>query len=100
MAEGWKLMQQDTLLGVLSIELRDQPLFGCQFEPTPAFDAIKPLFDEELSLVNQNRLSEEDWGAAYEKIDALGLTLVSLDGREVLNDFLLHIEKNSAWFRY
>lgn len=93
-------MQNDTLIGTLSNGVQNQPYFGYHFEPTPAFDPINPLFDEELSLLNQNRLSDEEWEVAYEKIDALGLTLVSLDGRDVLDDLLLHIEGNRAWFRY
>jgi hypothetical protein len=100
MSVAWKLMRKDSLLGVLWEETQDQPFFGYRFEPTPAFDDVKPLFDEELALLNENRLSEEDWGVAYEKIDALGLTLVSLDGNKLLDDFLLHIEGDRAWFRY
>jgi hypothetical protein len=92
------LKRGETTLGTLRPYNTDFPRTNCKFEPTQGFDEIKPLFEEELRL-----LDAEDFTAfeeAYEKIQALGLSLVPADGRQIIEDFLLHILGDEAWFRY
>jgi hypothetical protein len=77
--------------------------YGFSFDPEPAFEDIRPLFDEELRLLNEewgiNDLSQEH-NAAYEKIDAFGFTLVDSEGWTI-TEFMLHVDSdNNAWFRY
>ena len=92
------LKRGGTTLGTLRPYNTDFPWINCKFDPTQGFDEIKPLFEEELRL-----LDAEDFTAfeeAYEKIRALGLSLVPVDGGQIIKDFLLHISGDEAWFRY
>ncbi len=98
----YELRSRDLLLGVLSNCSPDQPWFFCGFEATPAFDAVRPLFERELRVL-QNPGGEFDvaaWEEAYAEIDWLGLRLVSIGGEEEIADFVLHVQDRKAWFRY
>ncbi len=91
------LKQNDVLLGTLRSYDSDFPWINCKFEPSQAFQLVKPLFDEELKL-----LDEEDWekyDEAYSLISALNLELINLSEGKVTTDFLLHIQGDEAWFR-
>lgn len=71
----WELYRGDTLLGILSnIEYFDFPWYRCKFQPTPAFEQYKPLFDH-VSALSKDKDADEEWSMAYEKILELGLTL-------------------------
>ncbi len=90
-------------LGTLEVVNIDQPWFMCKFEATPAFEQFRPLFDEELRLLEQDRQDDndwEEWEAAYSRIEELGLCIGALDGGNDITDFLVHIEGEEAWFRY
>jgi hypothetical protein len=92
------LKQGETILGTLEDDGSDFPWFYCIFKATEAYQDIKPLFDRELELIEM-----EDWEQfeqIYQQIRDLGLCLVEKDGETVVTDFLLHIEGDSAWFRY
>ncbi|MBW3625647.1 MAG: hypothetical protein KY468_19820 [Armatimonadetes bacterium] len=95
---AWDLMKGDELLGHLDLRNIDQPIFFCTFIPTEAFDRYRPLFEGELALLEEDRLKE--WEAAYQKIDDLGLILRSTENGDTIDDFLLHIDGDEAWFRY
>ncbi len=92
------LKQGEAVLGHLHVTTLDFPWVYCTFAPTPDFDSLRPLFEAEL------RLSEnEDWDA-LEKIDediaALRLELTDpTTGAQIL-DFLIHFDEGTAWFRY
>ncbi len=68
----------------------------CKFEPAASFAELKPLFDDELRLLNRDDMRA--WEEAYEKIRALKLQLVN--GENEIGEFLLHIDGDEAWFRY
>ena len=93
-----ELRRGAALLGVLSYQNTDQPFFGYRFEPTALFSEVQPLFDEELRLLNAEEM--DAWELAYNKIDALGLTLEPTDGGAAIREFILHIEGSEAWFRH
>ena len=102
---GWTLRQGDELLGAFlpaRLEWVEAPAEGFVFCPEPAFEMIRPLFGEELRLLDEeweiNGLSQE-FNAVWEQIDALGLTLVDAKGW-MIPDFILHIQPdNRAWFQ-
>ncbi len=100
--EVWQLRRGDTLLGTLRVNSVDQPWFIGTFGATPAFEKVRPLFDEELRLLEaeRNAFEQDAWEAAYERIDALRLRLVLEEGGEEFDHFLLHIQGCDAWFRY
>jgi len=99
----WRLVQGETLLGTLAAKDVDQPFYRTTFEPTSAFEPLRPLFDEELRLMDAIDPDREDWtawGAAYSRIERLGLRLEPLDGGDPITEFLLHVSGRDAWFRY
>ncbi len=92
------LKHGEAVLGHLQVTMLDFPWVYCTFAPTPAFEALRPLFERELHL-SEN----EDWDA-LEKIDediaALRLELSDpTTGAQIL-DFLIHFDEGTAWFRY
>ncbi len=85
--------------------LREVELFAihCNFEPTPAFEPYRPLFDEDASLAHQ--MAEDDAPELMEKADAvldriqaLNL-LVRREGGGVHREILIGIEGSRADFR-
>ena len=94
----WKLMRDTEVLGTLEILGPDQPWVNARFTATPAFEEVSANFAEELGLLNADRM--EEWSAAWERILALGLWLDPQDGGPPIEEFLLHIDGPSAWFRY
>jgi RHS repeat-associated protein len=100
---GWALKQGDMVLGRLLNPVLNQPWFNCEFEPTPEFSRVKPLFDKEITLLNSGLVTPEneaEWEKAVDEIDALRLALHALGSGSVIQDFLLHIQDKEAWFRY
>jgi hypothetical protein len=76
------------------------PWWEGEFDPTPEFWLVRPLFDRERELLD----ADEDidaWTSAWDELSA-GLVLEPLDDREPITDFLLHIEENGrrASWRY
>lgn len=91
----------DALVGVLNIYGTDQPWFLAKFEPTPVFEQFKLLFDDELRFFEDEADFENGtWEEAYQKIEEAGLRLVDAEGKTKIEEFLLHIEGDEAWFRY
>lgn len=91
------LLRGDILLGTLTVTDLDQPWFLCHFAPEAAFEAVKPLFDAELAVLEAEDV--DAWESAYLDIEALRLCLVP-DVGEAIDHFLLHINDVEAWFRY
>ncbi|MGO1078366.1 hypothetical protein [Inquilinus sp. CA228] len=93
----WLLVQGGTVLGTLRWTHSDFPFDYCRFEPAPAFSAVEPLFAASLQALKADDGSQFE--QAYERIEALGLALVSPDGAERIDAFLLNIDGEQAWFR-
>ena len=93
----WLLVQGGTVLGTLRWSHSDQPFDYCRFEPAPAFAAVAPLFAASLRALKADEASTFE--RAYKQIEALGLALVSPDGDERIDEFLLNIDGDQAWFR-
>ena len=85
------------LLGELTDLELDMPWREYRFAPTPAFAAIAPLFQEELRLVEGDRM--EEWVDAYGRIEALGLRLEGADSA-VIREFILHVQGDRARVRF
>jgi len=51
----WKLFKDEVLMGYLT-DLNDGEMFQvrCQFDATPAFSEIEPLFDTENELIDDD----------------------------------------------
>lgn len=97
MQKNYKLMRDDTLLGVLTPYEYDFPWVYCHFQDSPAFATLQPLFDAERQAAEADNL--EEWDKAYEPIAALNLHLLGDDGTHI-DEMLLHIADGEAWFRF
>jgi hypothetical protein len=96
-----ELKRGNVRLGTLQVIDLDQPWFVCEFVSTPDFEDVKPLFDEELALLEESDTFDiEAWEKAYSRIDDLGLQLVPTDSAAPISEFLLHIDGREARFRY
>ena len=97
------LKREDELLGTLRSYSTDFPWVNCKFEPLPAFENLRPLFSEELRLLDAG-LGDGDqvekWEAAYNRITSAGLRLFDVEKEDYIDEFLLHIDGDEAWFRY
>ena len=91
------LKRGDILLGILKPYEYDFPWINCHFESTSAFDEIRALFENELTVIQSTDISA--WEKSYDPIKSLDLRLVSPDGMNELDDFLLHVKNDEAWFR-
>ena len=85
------------MLGVLLSKATDTPWVICEFEPTASFKEVQSLFDEELNLLDADLM--DAWQSAYDRINALGLQLIDTKDEKDIDEFLLHIRGNEAWFR-
>jgi len=92
------LKRGEELVGILRSCDTDFPWVNCTFEPTAAFDELQPLFEEELGLLDSDKM--EEWQGVYDRILALDLKLIDRKDLQDIGDFLLHIRGNKAWFRY
>jgi len=94
-----KLYREDVLLGSLSqVELFDWPWYISDFQPTPEFEAYTALFERELELL-EGAGATPAWELAYERIEALKLTLLDTRDLSVTDQFVLHIEGHQARFK-
>jgi hypothetical protein len=93
----WLLVQDGAVLGTLRWTHSDFPFDYCRFEPASAFSAVAPLFAASLQALEADDISRFE--QAYARIEALGLALISPDGDERIDAFLLNIDGDEAWFR-
>ncbi len=92
------LYRGERLLGTLTRTDGDMPWHLGAFDPAPAFEEVRPLFDQELALLNADRMDE--WEAAWAEVEALGLRLEPVPAGVAITEFLLHVEGPRAWWRY
>jgi hypothetical protein len=92
------LRQAEVLLGALTFVRVDAAWVVCRFAATPAFAGIRPLFEAELDLFD-HYVDWDTWETAYRQIAELDLSLDPIQGGEPLQDFLLHVEGDAAWFK-
>ncbi|THV27328.1 hypothetical protein [Glycomyces paridis] len=91
----WVLRDGGRAIGRVTIDGNDFPWLHGVFEPLEGFEAVRPLFERSLRLLEEERY--EEWESAYGLIDGR-LTFDSPDGP--VAEFLLHIENDRAWFRW
>ncbi|MEV0724271.1 DNA alkylation repair protein [Micromonospora purpureochromogenes] len=96
--QAWTLYRGDELLADLVVNGGDFLWLNADVHPYADFEDVRPLFDQELRLLDDIDNHVEEWEAAYEKVRA-SVTLRYPDGREV-PEFLLHIDKGAAWWRW
>lgn len=83
----------------LQVSDQDFPWLHARVGPCEGFDAVAPLFEEELRLLGALRdVETPEWTAAHERIRTV-TRLTHPDGREV-PEYLLHIDGDRAWWRW
>jgi hypothetical protein len=91
--------KDDALLATLSnIQLFDWPWYKCSFQPTPAFEPYKALFDRELELLEGNG-ADEEWFSIYSEIENLSLRLFYPEQPKSTALFFLHVDGKTARFK-
>lgn len=94
----WFLRLDREDLGTLTWTDTDQPFHNYRFEAKPAYERVRLVFEEELRLLNADRMDE--WPAAYQRVLATGIRVENSDGSVRLLEFILHIEGDRAWMRH
>jgi hypothetical protein len=96
--QTWKLYYGDELLADLVVTGGDFPWLNARIHPHSGFEEVRPLFAEELRLLDDIGNDVDAWEAAYEVIRTT-LTLRYPKGGDV-PEFLLHIDGDEAWWRW
>jgi hypothetical protein len=94
----WRLMQGKELLAELVVTGGDFPWLNARMRPAPGFEAIRPLFEQELRALERIDDDPGSWEAAYDRI-RVAVSLLYPDGRPV-PEFLLHVDGDDAWWRW
>ncbi len=95
----YQLYRGSKIIGSVIHTDDDFPWHNGIFEPTSDFIDVKPLFDAELKLVEDDDLEDDKWDALWTEILAPGLRLVPSSGGKEINDFLIHIDGRKTWWR-
>lgn len=93
--EVWQLRQGEAVVGEILIEEGDFPWLSGRFVPAAGFAKVKPLFERELALPEEEEWDE--WDSVVGEINEK-LQLVAPAGP--VAEFLLYIDDERAWFRW
>jgi hypothetical protein len=94
----YRVLRNGVLLGKLTRTGSDMPWWVGGFDPAPAFESLRSVFDKERELLEADE-DMDAWGQAWEELSQ-GLVLKPLDGRPPITEFLLHIDERTATWRY
>jgi hypothetical protein len=94
----WRLMHDEELLAELIVTGGDFPWLNARIRAMAGFEAVRPLFEEELRALEHIDDDLGSWQAAYDRIRR-SVTLHYPDGRPV-PEFLLHVDGEDAWWRW
>ena len=97
--QTYKLYRGDILLGTLTHTKNDFPWHWGTFDATEQFALVKPLFEQEIKLIDDLDSNMQKWEEIWEEITKPGLRLISnMDNKEI-NEFLIHIDGTEVWWR-
>ena len=92
----WRLRHGDATVAELVVTDADFPWLHATVRPGPNFDVLRPLFDDEVRLPQDD--DDVAWETAYDRIRQ-AVSLIAPDGQAV-PEFLLHIDGQDAWWRW
>ncbi|MCZ7420041.1 hypothetical protein O7605_10975 [Verrucosispora sp. WMMA2121] len=97
---AWTLHRRDDggVLAELVVTGGDFPWLNARVDPREGLAELRPLFAEELRLLDGIDEDVESWEHAYETVRN-AVTLRYPDGQEV-PEFLLHLDGDEAWWRW
>ena len=96
----WTLHRRkdETLLAELVITGGDFPWLRARIEARDELAEVRPLFVEELRLLDYINEDAESWERAYDAVvDAVTLRH---PGGHIVAEFLLHLDRDEAWWRW
>ena len=93
----WRLRRGDELVAQLVVTGVDFPWLNATVRATPAFDELRPLFVEELRLLDRLDHDVEAWEAAYDRV--LQEVIPEHPYGFAVPEFLLHVDGEDAWWR-
>jgi hypothetical protein len=93
----WRPVRGDDLLGEIIVEDTDFPWLRGRLVPGPAFAELRPLFEQELALVEADPFNVDAWQQIYDRI-VESVELTSPSGP--VAEFLLHVRGDEVWFRW
>jgi hypothetical protein len=94
----WRLLHGDKLIAELIVTGGDFPWLNARLRAMTGFEEIRPLFDEDIRLLEHVDDNIGAWETAYHNIRR-AVTLLDPGGRAV-PEFLLHIDGHDAWWRW
>jgi hypothetical protein len=69
------------------------------FEPTPAFESVRHLFEREYELLAADEdARNKEWMDIWDELKAPGLFVESADGSERLDIVWVHVKDGRAWW--
>ena len=94
----WELARGEQIIARLVVTGSDFPWLHARLNPQDGFDDVRPMFEDELRLLDQLDDHIPAWEAVYQQIRQT-VTLIKPDRRAV-PEFLLHIDGRQAWWRW
>lgn len=85
-------------LPILSSSGGDFLWLNARIEPCKGFEKVRPLFTEELRLLESIDRDVEAWEAAYAAVRSA--VILRYPGGRPVPEFLLHIYGDDAWWRW
>ena len=92
------LYRGDVVLGEITLTHDDFPWHYGKFEAGTEFRSVSHLFETELRVLKETQGTGE-WDKAYDLISSAGLRLEPVGPGKVINDPLVHIQGDVAWWR-
>ena len=93
----WQLLRGDQIVADLIVYGDDFPWVNARLVPREAFEEIRPIFEDELRLLDDEE-NIEAWEQAYYRVRS-EVKLAHPDGH-LVPEFLLHIDGREAWWRW
>ena len=99
------LVRGGVVLGTIELKQGDAspPWQSGAFRPSPEYEAVRELFEEELRLLRGNTTDDarqwDAWESVHAELYDPGLRLESLDKSWRAEEILIHIDGGEAWWR-
>lgn len=102
----WRLIRGGEVLAFLHCdgqalvpELDGHFTVEAAFEPVPALEPVRYLFEREVAILDDEGEAEQaEWSAIWDELTAPGLFIESLDGRERWDILWIHVQNGRAWW--
>jgi hypothetical protein len=94
----WHLLRGEELVAELVVNGGDFPWLNARVRAASGLEEVRPLFEEELRLLEHIDNDVGAWEAAYESIR--GTVHLRFPEGHPLPEFLLHIRGEDAWWRW